>query len=59
MKNRLFKEGLMTTIIGTCLILVSVGMYFANKSSIVEITGWLSLGLTFLRSKDSLIGIKY
>ena len=55
--KRLFKEGLITTLIGTALILVSVGMYFTNKSSIVEITGWLSLGLAFLRSKDSLIGI--
>lgn len=56
--NRLFKEGIMTTIIGTCLILVSAGMYFTNTVSMVEITGWLALALAFLRSKDSLIGIK-
>lgn len=56
--KRLFKEGLITTIIGTVLILVSAGMYFTDTASMVEITGWLALALTFLRSKDTILGIK-
>ena len=55
--NRLFKEGMLTTTIGTFFIIVSVIMFYSNKASLIDITGWLTLGLTFLRAKDSLIGI--
>ena len=54
---RLFKSGLITTIIGTLIILLSVTMIY-YKHPITEVSGWLALALTFLRSKDSLIGIK-
>jgi hypothetical protein len=54
--DRLFKSGLMTTILGTLVIVLSIVMLYTTKHTIVEITGWLGLGLAFLRSKDTLIG---
>jgi hypothetical protein len=54
---RLFKSGLITTIIGTLIIILSVAMIY-YKHPITEVSGWLALALTFLRSKDSLIGLK-
>jgi len=56
MKDRLFKSGLVTTIIGCSLCVFASVMYAINKpvDEAVILFGW---GLTFLRSKDSLIGI--
>lgn len=56
--DRLFKSGLITTMFGFLIIVASTIMIYTNKYSITEISGWLGLGLTFLRSKDTLIGIK-
>lgn len=58
MIDRLFKSGLITTIIGTIIIILSVFMIYSQKYSMVDISGWLGLALAFLRSKDTLIGIK-
>jgi len=57
MIERLFKTGLVTTLIGTGIILISIVLLYTHKASITEIVGWLGLSLTFLRSKDTLIGI--
>ena len=54
--KRLFKEGFITTLIGTGIILISVIMFYTHKASITEIVGWLGLSLAFLRAKDTLIG---
>jgi hypothetical protein len=58
MFDRLFKSGLMTTILGFVVIILSIVMIYTHKHSITEVSGWLGLGLAFLRSKDTLIGIK-
>lgn len=56
--DRLFKSGLITTMFGFIIIVASTIMIYTHKYSITEISGWLGLGLAFLRSKDTLIGIK-
>ena len=57
MKNRLVKEGLITTILGLIVIIFSGAMIYTGKSSAGEMSGWLAFGIMFLRSKDSLIGL--
>jgi hypothetical protein len=56
MLDRLFKSGLMTTLIGFVIIIVSIIMFYTHNTKFVEIVGWLGLALAFLRSKDTLIG---
>lgn len=55
--NRLYKTGLFTTILGLAIIVFAGVMIYQGKSSGTEMLGWLSTGILFLRSKDSLIGI--
>lgn len=55
--ERIFKKGLITTIIGLMIIIFSGVIIYQGKSSAGEMMGWLTTGLLFLRSKDSLIGI--
>jgi hypothetical protein len=57
MKNRLFKDGKITTIAGLVIIGAAVYMYLAPLYSQMEAAELGALGLIFLRSKDSLIGI--
>jgi cell division protein FtsW (lipid II flippase) len=56
MKERLFKN-FITTILGVILILASLVAVFINKATAEEVAGWITLGVTFLRSKDSLIAL--
>jgi hypothetical protein len=56
MLDRLFKSGLMTTLIGTFIIIVSIIMFYTHNAQFSDIIGWLGLALAFLRSKDTLIG---
>lgn len=56
--KRLYKEGLITTILGLGVIVFTGLMIYTGKSSAGELSGWLALGIMFLRSKDSLIGIE-
>lgn len=54
--KRLFKEGIITTILGVLFMIGSGYMYLVQKDN----EGAMALGgfgLLFLRSKDSLIGI--
>jgi type IV secretory pathway VirB2 component (pilin) len=55
--KRLVKEGLVTTILGISIIIFAGAMIWTGKSDVMSTSGWVSLGLAFLRSKDSLIGI--
>lgn len=57
MIDRLFKSGIVTTVIGCLMCLGALWMYFAKRpiDECVILFGW---GVTFLRSKDSLIGLK-
>ena len=56
MKNRLFTNYL-TTILGVLIIIFCAVMMFLEKASSTELSGWLALGIMFLRSKDSLIAM--
>jgi type IV secretory pathway VirB2 component (pilin) len=55
--NRLFKKGLITTIIGLGFIVFAGALLWTGKSTYTEIAGWITTGLLFLRAKDSLIKI--
>tara|TARA_R110000751_G_scaffold196072_1_gene301394 strand:+ start:306 stop:494 length:189 start_codon:yes stop_codon:yes gene_type:complete len=56
MKNRLISN-YVTTILGA-LVLVFCGiMIYTEKAAVEEMSGWLAVGLMFLRSKDSLIAL--
>lgn len=58
MLDRLFKSGLITTLLGFIIIILSIVMIYTHKYNLTEVSGWLGLGLAFLRSKDTLIGLK-
>jgi hypothetical protein len=55
--NRLFKNGIVTTIVGLVLIAGAVYMYLSKSFSTMEAGELAALSLLFLRSKDSLIGL--
>ena len=55
--KRLVKHGLVTSVLGV-LILVFCGiMVYNSKATVEAMSGWFALGVMFLRSKDSLIGL--
>ena len=56
MKNRLFTNYL-TTILGVLIIIFSGVMIYTEKANTMDMSGWVALGLMFLRSKDSLIAL--
>ena len=55
--KRLFKDGLITTILGVLLIAVATYMYVSKSHTSMEAAELGALALIFLRSKDSLIGL--
>jgi len=55
--ERLFKSGIVTTILGVLIICIALGMWIAGKATQTELGAVAAIGLIFLRSKDSLIGI--
>jgi hypothetical protein len=56
MKNRLFSN-YVTTILGLLIIIFCGTMIFMEKATIEDMSGWMTTGLLFLRSKDSLIAL--
>lgn len=56
MKNRLL-ENYMTTILGILILGFCGLMLYQEKQTAQELSGWLALGIMFLRSKDSLIAL--
>ena len=56
MKNRLFSN-YVTTILGMLIIIFCGVMIYMEKASVQDMAGWLTTGLLFLRSKDSLIAL--
>ena len=56
MKNRLF-QNYVTTILGFLIIAFCGVMLYQEKSTAEQLSGWLTTGLLFLRSKDSLISL--
>lgn len=55
--ERLFKSGLITTIIGVLLLGVTVYLYMSKEHTKMEAAELGAVALIFLRSKDSLIGL--
>ena len=56
MKNRLF-QNYVTTILGVLIIAFCGLMIYQEKQTAGELSGWLTTGLLFLRSKDSIISL--
>jgi hypothetical protein len=56
MMNRLFKDGLITTLLGVMIFILAAVLYSIGKpmEEVAILAGW---GLMFLRAKDSLIGL--
>lgn len=55
--DRLFKSGLITTILGVVVFIVAIVMWVMGTREMEEIVLIAGYGFMFLRSKDSLIGI--
>lgn len=56
--ERIFKDGIFTTCIGVVLMGAGVYMYLSKEYTALEAGEAIGFGLIFLRSKDSLIGLK-
>ena len=55
--ERLFKTGLISTILGLLILCVGVWLYVSDSHTLVEAGAVSALGLMLLSSKDSLIGL--
>jgi uncharacterized membrane protein len=56
MKKRLFAN-YVTTILGVLILIFCCVMMYMEKQTAQELSGWLAVGLLFLRSKDSLLAL--
>ncbi len=56
MKNRLF-ENWVTTLLGVIILVFCGLVIYTEKQTASDMAGWLTVGLLFLRSKDSLIAL--
>jgi uncharacterized membrane protein len=56
MKNRLF-ENWVTTCLGIVILIFCGLVIYTEKQTASDMAGWLTVGLMFLRSKDSLIAL--
>ena len=57
MMKRLFKDGIVCTMLGVAAVGVGVYLYISPNHNEIEAGAVVAVGLLFLRSKDSLIGI--
>ena len=55
--ERLFKSGIVTTLLGVTILVVGVVLYISKEHTETEAGAVGALGLLLLRSKDSLIGL--
>jgi hypothetical protein len=55
--KRLFKDGIVTTMLGLTILTVAVSLYISKGHTETEAGAVAALGLLLLRSKDSLIGL--
>lgn len=55
--KRLFKDGMITTIVGLLILSLATYMYVSKEHTSMEAGELALLGMVFLRSKDSLIGL--
>lgn len=56
MKSRVISN-YVTSILGVLILGFCGYMLFSEKQTAEEMSGWLAVGLLFLRSKDSLIAL--
>lgn len=56
MKKRIL-ENYVTTLLGVCILIFCGVLLYQEKQTAQELSGWLTTGLLFLRSKDSLIAL--
>ena len=54
--KRLFKDGIVTTMMGLTILSIAVTLYISKSHTETEAGAVAALGLLLLRSKDSLIG---
>ncbi|MCK4884173.1 MAG: hypothetical protein KAS30_04850 [Candidatus Diapherotrites archaeon] len=55
--ERLFKSGIVTTLLGVTILCVGIILYISKEHTETEAGAVGALGLLLLRSKDSLIGL--
>ena len=55
--ERLFKSGIVTTMLGLTILCVAIALYISKSHTETEAGAVGALGLLLLRSKDSLIGL--
>lgn len=58
MKNRIFKEGLITTIVGLVIILAAVFTWMLTEKNATEASIIAGIGSGLLLLKDKEVGIK-
>lgn len=56
--KRLFKDGIVTTMMGLTILSIAICLYISKNHTETEAGAVAALGLLLLRSKDSLIGLK-
>jgi len=55
--KRLFKDGIVTTLMGLTILSIAVCLYISKNHTETEAGAVAALGLLLLRSRDSLIGL--
>jgi len=55
--KRLFKDGIVTTMMGLTILSIAITLYISKHHTETEAGAVAALGLLLLRSKDSLIGL--
>jgi hypothetical protein len=55
MKDRLINKGLVTTLLGVCILVFCGVLIYQEKSSPGDLSGWMTLAMVLLRAKDSLL----
>jgi hypothetical protein len=55
MKDRLFNKGLVTTLLGVCVLVFCGVLIYQGKQTASDLSGWFAFSLTLLRAKDSLL----
>ena len=55
--RRLFKDGIVTTLMGLTILTIAVTLYISEFHNETEAGAVAAIGLILLRSRDSLIGL--
>jgi len=56
MKDRVLNNYI-TTLLGVLILAFAGAMIYMEKSTATEMSGWMALGVLFIRSKDSIIAL--